>query len=258
MRLQRAAGVARPLWHGDVFRTVCVLVEHHPELCVRTIVGSGNPQALIWNTRPDVPPALTAEQLCSYGNVSYETLFADGVPAKFARREGGSARRGLRRLSGDSPGEPTAHHVRLIAFYTPVPPRGGQRRASWSRVHRVGPRRRRPAALPGAPATVIPGELGFYDLRVPEVREAQAGLARQYGISAFCWWHYWSLGRRLLERPFRRVLESGEPGFPFCLAWANHGWAMDPPNLGIDRRGAGVRGRRRSRPSLRCTRAGLP
>ena len=56
MRLQRVAGVERPLWHGDVYRTVCVLLEHHPDLCVRTIVGSGNPQALIWNARPDVVP----------------------------------------------------------------------------------------------------------------------------------------------------------------------------------------------------------
>ena len=88
MRLQRVAGVERPLWHGDVYRTVCVLLEHHPDLCVRTIVGSGNPQALIWNARPDVAPtAVTAEQLSPYGTVSYEALFADGVPAKFAPGE---------------------------------------------------------------------------------------------------------------------------------------------------------------------------
>ncbi len=88
MRLQRAAGVDRPLWHGDVYRTVCVLLEHHPDLCVRTIVGSGNPQALIWNARPDVvPTAVTAEQLSPYGTVSYEALFADGVPAEFAPGE---------------------------------------------------------------------------------------------------------------------------------------------------------------------------
>ncbi len=78
----------RPLWHGDVYRTVCVLLDHHPDLCVRTIVGSGNPQALIWNARPDVAPtAVTPERLSPYGNVSYETLFADGVPAKFAPGE---------------------------------------------------------------------------------------------------------------------------------------------------------------------------
>jgi len=71
----------------------------------------------------------------------------------------------------------------------------------------------------------IPGELGFYDLRVPEVRKAQVELALQYGVDAFCYWHYWfGNGKRLLEKPFNEVLKSGEPDFPFCLAWANHTW----------------------------------
>ncbi|MCQ2204761.1 MAG: glycoside hydrolase family 99-like domain-containing protein [Bacteroidales bacterium] len=72
----------------------------------------------------------------------------------------------------------------------------------------------------------IPGELGFYDLRMPEVRKAQADLAREYGIEGFCYWHYWfGNGKRLLQRPFDEVVASGEPDFPFCLAWANHSWA---------------------------------
>jgi lipopolysaccharide biosynthesis protein len=70
----------------------------------------------------------------------------------------------------------------------------------------------------------LPADLGFYDLRVPETREAQADLARAHGIEAFCYWHYWFAGRRLLERPFEEVLRSGSPDFPFCLGWANHSW----------------------------------
>jgi hypothetical protein len=71
----------------------------------------------------------------------------------------------------------------------------------------------------------LPADLGFYDLRVPEVREAQAQLAREHGIDGFCYWHYWfGNGRQLLERPFREVLASGKPDFPFCLAWANESW----------------------------------
>ncbi len=70
----------------------------------------------------------------------------------------------------------------------------------------------------------VPADLGFYDLRVPEARAAQADIARQHGIEGFCYWHYWFAGRRLLERPFREVLGSGEPDFPFCLAWANESW----------------------------------
>lgn len=71
----------------------------------------------------------------------------------------------------------------------------------------------------------IPADLGFYDLRIPEVREQQANLAKEAGISAFCYWHYWlGDGRRLLEKPFNDVLKLGEPDFPFCLGWANHDW----------------------------------
>jgi lipopolysaccharide biosynthesis protein len=70
----------------------------------------------------------------------------------------------------------------------------------------------------------VPADLGFYDLRVPETRQAQAELARQYGIGAFCYYHYWFAGKQLLERPFREVLASGEPDFPFCLCWANRTW----------------------------------
>jgi hypothetical protein len=49
-------------------------------------------------------------------------------------------------------------------------------------------------------------------------------MAEEYGIEAFCYYHYWFAGKRLLERPFTEVLESGQPDFPFCLCWANETW----------------------------------
>ncbi len=70
----------------------------------------------------------------------------------------------------------------------------------------------------------LPTELGFYDLRLSETRETQAELAKQFGISGFCYYHYWFNGRRILERPFTEVLASGKPDFPFCLCWANENW----------------------------------
>lgn len=73
----------------------------------------------------------------------------------------------------------------------------------------------------------LPADLGFYDLRVPEVREEQAELARQAGISGFIYYHYWFQGRRLLERPFDEVLHSNKPSFPFCLCWANESWSRN-------------------------------
>lgn len=71
----------------------------------------------------------------------------------------------------------------------------------------------------------LPSDLGFYDLRVPETREQQAELAKKHGITGFAYWHYWfGKGKRILERPFMEVLESGFPDFPFCVAWANESW----------------------------------
>ncbi len=70
----------------------------------------------------------------------------------------------------------------------------------------------------------VPADMGFYDLRVAETRVQQAQLAKSFGIEAFCYYHYWFEGRRLLQRPFEEVLRSGEPDFPFCLCWANENW----------------------------------
>jgi Glycosyltransferase WbsX len=70
----------------------------------------------------------------------------------------------------------------------------------------------------------LPADLGFYDLRLAEAREAQAALAREYGIYGFCYYHYWFNGRRILERPVDEILKSGRPDFPFMLCWANENW----------------------------------
>ena len=71
----------------------------------------------------------------------------------------------------------------------------------------------------------VPADLGYYDLRIKEVREQQAELAKEAGVTSFCYWHYWfGNGKRLMADIFDEVLESGKPDFPFCLAWANHSW----------------------------------
>ena len=64
----------------------------------------------------------------------------------------------------------------------------------------------------------IPTDLGFYDLRLNDVREAQANLAKQAGISAFCYYDYWfGGGKTMLDLPLKEVLKSKKPDFPFCL-----------------------------------------
>lgn len=116
---------------------------------------------------------------------------------------------------------------RLIAYYLPQfhPIREndtwwGRGFTEWTNTAKAQPR------FPGHYQPHIPADLGFYDLRLPEVRNAQAELARGYGIEAFCYYHYWfGNGRRLLQRPFEEVLSSGQPNFPFCLCWANDTWS---------------------------------
>lgn len=71
----------------------------------------------------------------------------------------------------------------------------------------------------------VPADLGYYDLRLEETRIQQAELAEQYGVDAFCYWHYWfGNGRRLLNLPFDEVVKTGKPSISFCLGWANHSW----------------------------------
>ena len=116
--------------------------------------------------------------------------------------------------------------VRVIALYLPqyhpTPNNDiwwGKGFTEWTNVGKAKP------LFKGHDQPKVPADLGYYDLRLPETREAQVELAREAGVEAFCYYHYWfGNGIEELDLPFKEVVRTGKPDFPFCLCWANESW----------------------------------
>lgn len=70
----------------------------------------------------------------------------------------------------------------------------------------------------------LPGELGFYDLRFDDVREAQADLSRYAGLDGFMYYYYWFAGDRILNLPIEALRHQRELRQPYCVMWANENW----------------------------------
>lgn len=117
--------------------------------------------------------------------------------------------------------------ARVIAFYLPQfhpvdvnDTYWGKGFTEWTNVAKAKPVYR------GQYQPQIPADLGFYDLRIPEVRQAQAELAKDAGIEGFCYWYYrFEKGKHVLEMPINELMKTHQPNFPFCIGWANHDWS---------------------------------
>lgn len=115
--------------------------------------------------------------------------------------------------------------AKVLAFYLPqFEPNDlnnryyGEGFTEWTNVGKAKPLFR------GHNQPKVPSDLGYYDLRVPEVSIKQAALAEEAGVFGFAYWHYWWSGDMELEKPAERMLKSLKPDFPFCFAWANENW----------------------------------
>lgn len=94
----------------------------------------------------------------------------------------------------------------------------GEGFTEWDSVRRAKP------LFPGHMQPMRPLNNNYYDLTDPSVLVEQSTMAQDYGISGFVFFHYWSSGKLLLEKPVELWLETPEATADFCLCWANHPW----------------------------------
>lgn len=113
----------------------------------------------------------------------------------------------------------------IIAFYLPqyhsIPENDriwGKGFTEWVNVKKSKP------VFDGHRQPRVPLNENYYNLLDIEAIRWQAKIAKEHGVNAFCFYHYWFGGKLLLEKPMELLLDNPDIDIEYCVCWANEAW----------------------------------
>lgn len=201
---------ARPLIDTKLARRVA---ENNPKIVVlvkkasKRIFGgtAGNPE-------PDIPPGDSFNQHLAENYTEHTALLGDNKTYWYEKESPNNYKR-------------AENDPRIVAIYLPQfhPFREnneawGKGFTEWTNVTASTPR------FVGQQQPVLPSDLGFYDLRLPQVLKDQTDMAKKYGIYGFQLYYYWFSGKKVMDLPINTILKNKEWDFHFSICWANENW----------------------------------